>query len=259
MTSPVPDALLSAFVDGELPPLEAARVAEAISTNPALAQRVARLHKMKAALAGYDDGLPLPDMPQLPAHAMAAPPTFGRKLVAAAVVAAVLGVLVIGALPGAAPFSDSHAAHDGRDIATALMVQHDNWLQTPAQTVARDMVEQFAWMHPVTSASGLKLVHYQSYDEQMHLGFKGPNACRLSIFISTTDNGDAPLRLTLSETVQHARWQRQGYAFEMIARDMAPARFATVATGLQQGSKDHGADGALHIALLHSARLPCLL
>jgi anti-sigma factor RsiW len=258
MTAPAPEALLSAFVDGELPPHEAARVAEAIAASPALAQRAARLHQMKAALAGYGADLPLPDMPHLP-------PRSGRaisalrlgKLVALGSVAALCAVLILGVMPVSAPVSAPVAVLEPAAPALPALALHDDWLAAPPQAVTPDFPAEFGWMQAAARASGLQLVHQRADLGQTHLGFKGPNACRLSLLVSDTGGREQPLRLTLSDSVQYATWQRQGVTFEMVARDMATARFATVAAGLYQGSKDHGADGALHIALLQSARLPC--
>jgi len=255
MTAPVSEALLSAFVDGELHPDEAARVAQAIAAQPALAQRVARLHKIKAALAGYGEDLPLPEVTPMPAFTASRADVpragLGRKLMAAGAAAAFVVALVFAAVPFSRP--DSAAAP------LARLAQHDHWLAEQADTAVLDLPQAFGWVRSVTRASGLQLVHHSDNAQEVHFGFKGPNACRLSLFVSVSSGREEPLRLMLSETVQHAVWQRQGVTFEMIARDMAPARFATVATGLQQGSKDHGADATLYIALAQSARLPCLI
>ncbi len=258
MTAPAPEALLSAFVDGELPAHEAARVAEAIAASPVLAQRVARLHQMKAALAGYGADLPLPDMPHLPPRSVRVSPLRRGKLVAQGSVAALFAVLVFGVAPVSAPVSVPVAALETVAPAPALAL-HDGWLAAPPQALVLEFPAEFGWMQDATRASGLQLVHQSADPGQIHLGFKGPNACRLSLFVSEVSAPEHPLRLTVSDSVQYAIWQRNGLTFEMVARDMATARFVTVATGLHQGSKDHGADGALHIALVQSARLPCLI
>ncbi len=77
------------------------------------------------------------------------------------------------------------------------------------------------------------------------------------LLTDTSPDANGPLRQALTEQVQHAQWYIGTLAFDMIARDMAPVRFATVATALYHGSQDHAADEALQIAFLQAARLPC--
>lgn len=246
MKTRVFDRQINAFVDGELSPADAALVAEAIAADPVLAQRVLRLHRMKAALAAYGDDLPLPSTPE-PVRAYRRP----RRKLALCGAAAVAIFVLLGVVPTHTP--EPRATH------WPILAQHDLWLHGVTAAEAMLFPEGFAWMEAVISTSGLQLVHADIRPEATHLGFKGPNACRLSLFITPADKPEASLHLNLTESVQHAQWQVEGFAFEMIARDMAIARFATVATGLHQGSVAHGTVADLRIALLQSARLPCLV
>lgn len=251
MKGQVSDIHLNALVDGELSPAEAAWVTETVAADPDLARRVVRLRKMKAALADFGGDLPLPDMPQPPVPKPSLPrrPSWRQLALAASVAAA--GLLALVAWPSSVPQRSGDAP--------PRLAQHDQWLAATGETLALDLPRGFEWMSEVTGASGLQLVHRHRHDEAEHLGFKGPNACRLSLFVAQVDMPDEPLRLMLSESVQHAQWQMRGFAFEMIARDMAPARFATVATGLHRGSHELDDSSGLHVALLESARLPCLI
>lgn len=239
------DDQLNAFVDGELTPPQAARVAEALAADPVLAQKVARLHALKYALAGFAEELPLPQVapvkrPRRPVW---------RKRAALAAVSAML-VLTLGAVPRPAP--------EGGDGISPRLQDHDQWLEASASTAPAPMPDGFDWLLSVTEASQLQLVRHHVGAEGAHFGFRGPNACRLSLFISAAEGADRPLRLLLTDAVQHATWQAGGLSFEMIARDMAAARFASVATGLEQGSTERAAPSQLHIALVRSARLPCM-
>ncbi|NYS24612.1 hypothetical protein HUK65_06370 [Rhodobacteraceae bacterium 2376] len=248
MTGPVGDAQLNAFVDGELASAEAAQVAQAIAEDPALARRAAHLHQMKAALAGYGANLPLPDLPR-GKTAPAAPPR--RKAMRAMMAAALALVGLLGLT------SISSPPPEGADPGTPLLALHDQWLQQDGAAPGLALPDGYGWIAPVMQASGLQLVTVQQDARGTHLGFKGPNACRLSLRM-TPGQDATPLALTLAEDIQHAHWQAGGLAFEMLARDMALPRFATVATGLHQGSRALGGDAALRIALIESARLPCL-
>ncbi len=248
MKTPVSETRLNAFVDSELSPSEAALVAEAVAADPTLAKRVVRLHKIKAALAAFGDDLPVPELPQPAPHRRTAR---GRLVASGAIAATALLLLVSVSVPVSAP--EQGAADLPR------LAQHDLWLSTTTEAGSLELPRGFEWMGPVMRASGLQLVHSHSHDDIMHFGFKGANSCRLSLFVATSATRDTALQVTLSDQVQHAQWQTGRLAFEMIARDMAPARFATVATGLQQGSREHQAESKLRIALLESARLPCLI
>jgi len=240
---PVDD--LNAFVDGELTPPEAARVAEAVAADPALAQKVARLHALKAALAGFAEDRPLPQVAPVKR-----PRGLGwRKRVGLAAVAALVA-LTFGALPRAMPPADEGVS--------PRMHLHDQWLQDRAGVAPVAMPDAFDWLQSVTGASQLQLVHHRIDAEGAHFGFRGSNACRLSLFITAAEGADQPIRLLLTDAVQHATWQAGGLSFEMIARDMAPARFASVASGLEQGSAARAAPSPQHIALVQSARLPCM-
>lgn len=248
----VSDYRLNAFVDGELPAADAALVAEAVAADPALARRVLRLHQMKGALAGLGEERALPPMPPVPPV-----PTPGRvrrgrlPALSAAAALVALALLMLASAPVSAP---SEAAPE-----PPRLVQHDRWLAvSPADALALDLPDAWQWMAPIMQASRLQLVHLARLEAETHFGFKGPNACRVSLFVTQSDAPAQALSLTLSDAVQQAHWQVHGLTFQMVARDMAPARFATVATGLHEGSEAHAGTPEMRLALMQSARLPCL-
>ncbi len=244
MTTTITQCQLNAFVDGELPAAEAAQVAAAIAADPELAQSAARLHRIKAALGSACADLPLPATPQPARRGSFAPARLAACFGLAAMV-----LLLVASVPGSAPNLPV------REL--PRLAHHDQWLAHAGAQTELALPAGAEWMEPVMSASGLQLVHYEQGPERTHFGFKGPNACRLSLFVSAPDRIVASLQMALSDEIQHAHWHSGGYAFEMIARDMATARFATVAAGLQQGSRAHEDDAGLRVALLQSARLPC--
>jgi len=253
MSLQISDGDLNAFVDGELSPHEAVRVTLAIASDRAIAQRVARLHQMKAAIAGFADIATAPDIPQRKPRRHAAR-RIALALVGAAAALAMLG-LAAQILMQTAPGTANHTATN--TAAQTIMAHHDHWTAQPQGTATPDLPDDFHWLAPVMQSSGLQLVHLAMPEGALHLGFKGPNACRISLFVTATERADSGLRMDISERTQHAQWQTGALAFEMIARDMAPARFATVATGLHQNSRTHAADPAMQFALLQAARLPC--
>jgi hypothetical protein len=244
MKPEVSDLVLNAFVDGELPSAEAARIATMVASDPLIAQRVAHLHHMKAALSTMSDDLVLPAS-ELPIRGTKHTLRGARALAAVCV----LLLVVFWSAPVSGP------AQQGGNL--PFMAQHDHWVSHGAEGADVVLPESFDWLRPLMHASGLTLVHYAQAGNLQHFGFKGVNACRLSLFVTTQAGAVSPLQLSLTEKVQHAQWHLDTKAFEMIARDMAPARFATVATSLHRDSRDHAADEALEIALLQAARLPC--
>ena len=244
MSVGISEEQLNAFVDGELSPAEAAHVAAIIADDARIAHRVLRLHQMKAALAGFADTMPLPAIPV----ARAKRPSHLRSAAGLGAAAAFVIAMLI-PMPASGP---SAPVLDQGSIAW-----HDEWLTHASDAGVWSLPSGLDWVEPVMSTSRLQLVYVHRGEAMQHLGFKGPNACRLSLFVSESDQAQTPLRLTLAEDRQYAAWQTGGFAFEMVARDMAPARFATVATGLRDGSARHGADASLHIALAQTATLPC--
>ncbi|PZX39316.1 hypothetical protein LY56_02848 [Roseinatronobacter thiooxidans] len=243
MKPEVSDLVLNAFVDGELPSAEAARIATMVASDPLIAQRVAHLHHMKAALSTMSDDLVLPasELPIGTTHTLR-----GVRGLAAV---CVLLLVVFWSAPVSRP------AQQGGNL--PFMAQHDHWVLHGAESATVVLPESFDWLRPLMHASGFTLVHYAQAGNLQHFGFKGVNACRLSLFVTTQAGAVSPLQLSLTEKVQHAQWHLDTKAFEMIARDMAPARFATVATSLHRNSRDHAAYEAFQIALLQAARLPC--
>jgi len=247
MKPQVCDLLLNAFADGEVSSSEAARIAAVIATDPATAQRVAYLHQLKAALSAIPETIVLPEPSKPDAHVKA-------KGDLRTVRALVSGLVLLIALFWSAPVSGpSH-----QDPNLWLLAYHDQWaLNDGALNDAFVLPKALDWLHPPMQASGLQLVYSNQNGARQHLGFKGVNACRLSLFISQSAGPASALYLSLTPQVQHAHWQTGTTEFEMLARDMAPARFATIATSLHRESREHIADAAFQMALLQAARLPC--
>jgi len=244
MKPKVSDLVLNAFVDGELRPAEVARISAAIAGNPTIAQRVAHLHQIKAALSAMPDDL------VLPAQSLPKQDTkVNFRGVRALVAGCALLITVFWSAPVTGPVQ--------QDTALPLMVQHDHWVLQGEERTDVVLPTGFDWLRPLTHANGLQLVYHAQEGDLQHFGFKGVNACRLSLFVSAQAGSASPFHLSMTEQVQHAQWDIGTSAFETIARDMAPVRFATVATGLYRGSQEHAADEALQIALLQAARLPC--
>lgn len=250
---PVDDVELNAYVDGELPPAQAASLGRRAARDPDLALRIARLHRLKAAVAGTFDAaanrlarLPAPQPAARPARVRAR-----RRWQPAALAAAlVLGIAVGGAAmlrqPSPAP-----------DPAVAL---HDAWAGSDAQGTAEAPV----WLTSVIEATGLSLARVapvRSHDGPpgVHYAFVGTNECRLSLFEMPAAAGtDSLLTLLVQGNLRSARWQAGGNGYLVIARNMDGARFATIVAALKEATISRTAPEAERIALLQAARQRCL-
>lgn len=259
MDARITDEHLNAYVDGELAPKDAARVTLAITSDRTIAQRVVRLQQMKAAVAGLADADVLPNLPPLrarqkPGNTPDRRPDW-RIAVGLAGIAAILATLGL-----SIPNSDQalrETAAQTASTAPAFLTLHDQWVAQPDDTGSVALPDDFSWMAPVILSSNLQLVHQARAEGILHLGFKGPNACRISLFVSGVEGADDGVRMDISDRIQQATWQVASLGFEMIARDMAPARFATVAAGLHQSSRTLAAEPQMQFALLQAALLPC--
>ncbi len=245
MTQTLSNAALNGFVDGELTPREAAHVAELMAKDPSVARQVAHLHQLKAALSSMPDTVVPPEVRHLAARPDTPSTRPGRAAVG-------VGAMLV-ALLWSAPLSPPEPPNS----VVTFQKQHDIWSQQSAQIAQVALPAGFAWLTPVMQASGLTLMHHAHDGAVQHFGFKGVNDCRLSLFVTQATGPQSPLRLSLSDQVQHSEWHTGTAQFELIARDMAPARFATVATSLHRDSQAYRTDHQLHLALQQAARLPC--
>lgn len=248
MPEQISQDMLNAYVDGELPAAQAARISDALPYDRALAQRVAAIHRLKAAsVQAFDDITP----PPLPVPAT--PVRWGRKAVAAALA----GLVVLGGAlwtPPPAPIPDL-----AKLIETSPQQAHAVWLHAAIPGDRPAHPDGFDWIAGITRASGLELVHLSGWgSDGLHLGYLGSNACRLSLFIQPGAGANTTLDMHLDDQLQQARWVTSGLRFDLIAHDMDTARFATIATTAHQKSHDNLPANAAQIALINAARLPCL-
>ncbi|WFE74850.1 hypothetical protein [Roseinatronobacter sp. S2] len=239
---------LNAFVDGALPPAQAAAVIAAIAEDPNLARHVATLHRLKSAVTTLNADTPLPPLP--------APLDRRRPVWRGAIAAAILGAAIGGALWFGAP------QHTGPDAAVSAalspLATHQAWADTAHPQAQAQMPDDLEWLTPVMHATGLHLAYAGDWQNGLHLGYIGANACKLSLFIQPDDQPDTALDIHLDQHLQQASWTISGLHFSIVSLDMDTARFATIATTAHTKSRDHLPASAAQIALINAARLPCL-
>lgn len=249
---------LSAYVDGELDAAEAARVATLAARDPSVAQAIARLQSLRAAIAeSVPDSvqLPVPDRPR---------PVSPRRLPDLKHLAAAAGI-ALALLAGGYWFIDRASAPRAATELAAAVALHDRWLET-ALPPLRPKPASAAPAERLLAATGLRLVLKERVEIEkgllaLHSRFAGERGCRLSLFelaAPATDPADA-LDIRQEGTLHVARWQAGGTAFIVLARDMDPVRFAAIAGSLR-ASGPTLSKPALDdlIASLSTVRQPCL-
>lgn len=226
---------VNAYVDGELAPRDAARVARAVADDPELAATVAVLARLKAAAA---ESVRAPDL------ALPAPPPARRRLAVAA--AAILGLLGLAAvLWSAADRPDSSLAWLDRAEA-----DHIAWAAAPGGAQADGQAGALlaaqwklggAAVIPVLDAARLKLVLVRTISleegEALHLGYVGSRGCRVSLWVR-------PAPPTLSPDIAERDrdgasayvWRAGELAYALIASGMAADRLATLARAVHRAS-----------------------
>lgn len=248
MTVPDPKTL-SAYVDGELDPPEAARVARLIATDERVARDAARLFEMKEAVAALAPDVVLVHV------AAARPRNFLPHAVAAGLLALVLGGLLwaIGSMGGAG---------DRAALLAEAGLRHDAWLGAEdgePKPVAADP----GLFAPELGAAGLSLVKTEQDVEiagrrATHAGYAGTRGCRLSLFEMAAGES-LPDVLTLGKTDRHlwASWEIGSERFLAVARNMDETRFATIAGVLRSMTASRQPAGEDVVAQLDGARQPC--
>ena len=244
---------LSAYVDGELDPPEAARIARLVASDERVAREVAKLTEMKEAVAALS-----PDVVLVHVDAP------GRRRWNSLPVA--LAACLFAALLGGMIWLGWPAGGDGQAAQAAMLadagLRHDAWVgaagDDPAPVAAAPGV--FA---PELLAAGLSLAKVERQIEiagrpAAHAGDVGTRGCRLSLF----EMGDGEilpdvLMLGNAGTLQWATWRTGGARYLMVARHMDESRFATIGGVLRTMTESRGARSEDVIARLSEARQPC--
>lgn len=251
---------LSAYVDGELDAAEAACLAMLAARDPSVAQAIARLQSLRAAIAdsvAAPAQLPVPDMPR-PFSPRWLPDL--KRLAAAASLALAL-------LAGGYWFIDrARAPRAVTELAAAVAI-HDRWLEAAVPPL-RSKPASVAPADRLLAATGLRMVlkdrvELEDGTQAVHSRFVGERGCRLSLFVlaaaPATDPTTTALDIRQEGSLHVARWQAASAAFIVVARDMDPIRFAIIAGSLRAlgpSLSEPEINGL--VASLSTARQPCL-
>lgn len=242
---------LNAYVDGELEPDLAARVAAALARDRQAAAKVATLTRLRAAVRATAPAEAAP-----PFVLPRARPRAARLMpwAAALLVAAVLGAVMLGGdrlRPGASPLAAAIAAHQ-------------LWLaQSPPDAPARLGVELAgaeASSLPDLSLASLRLVHL-SLDPSgrrgggMLAGYVGPNGCRVGLWIAPADAAlPAEPAMRDRDGLAIRAWRGEHASYALLGRGIDAVRLDGIAALVARITRDEPGVPREQVAALAEAR-----
>lgn len=251
-------ATLNAYVDGELSPDAAAKVAAALVVDRDAAARVATLTRLRATLKAVEPG------EQAPAFTL--PRTTPRRArwapwAAAVLVAVFAGLAAIGPMrPHATPASLSNA-----------IAAHRLWLSQTSQERTQGASVALAGADvgnlPDLSLASLTLVHLSvdlsSRDGRGLLaGYVGPNGCRVGLWIAPFDD-TLPIQPTARDTdgVAIRAWRGQHASYALLGQGIDTVRLSGIAAMIARitgGERDIPPEQVAVLAEVRSARPACI-
>ncbi|KKN51731.1 hypothetical protein LCGC14_0619700 [marine sediment metagenome] len=254
------DEQVSAYVDGALDPQDAARMAEAIARDPALASHVAHYQALRAGVASLASDTVIIAIPER--YSGAGRPAWRPAVLAASAILIAAGAVWWLVLTG--PISDDIPAQiiiaESSDLAT-MIAHFDKWA-SGAQNVTTE--GPLIGIAAIVQANGLQQTSLERVTLPLGrkadaLGFVGPSNCHLGLYV-TAHAGDRPAGLAISDDghVLIAQWAGPHQQMTMVSRSMNATRFAILALALRNGTD---APNEIHPDLLSSlatARQPCL-
>jgi anti-sigma factor RsiW len=234
---------LNAYVDGELGVQERAEVAADIAARPDLAQGVAALTKMKAALATEDIAA------QSWSEVAPQRPAVSRSRIAARVAAALIIAVALGAT-----FAAWRGGERTAGWLDAPLAAHDAWVATGAPELpeggAGAMLVGLGTLGPdalIPDLSAAKLTNtgarfipaLDGRPPAMQLAYSGTRGCRVTLWITPLRDGvSAALRLDWRDPYRVYSWRAGDLAYALLSA-MDPARFEVVAEAARKTTIDH--------------------
>lgn len=220
--------MLNAYVDGELPHSDAARVARAAAQDPLIAAQIATLRELKAAIPETVPERKI-SLPQ-PSGLQHGPVSFA--IAACALLMVATGFIYLFLQPVAQNTSWSQA----------LYAEHEAWTFSPAaETAGLKLASGPANLLPLDlKAARLTFVGHQeisiSGNKVLQTGYEGTRGCRVSLFV-----------LPAGIKINHARfpssllvrtWEIGSQGFALMADGMARARFNGLSVAVEKALRD---------------------
>lgn len=236
--SPSPEQL-NAYVDGELPAAEMARVARAIADDRVIAERIALLSRLKAAVQEAAVG-------EVAGVAAPAPPITLKPPVLATGVA--LALFLIGSI--LVHFWPSSGNPSVLAQAWSLHTDWENNTGVPADPPSAGLLLAAlselgpSAVVPDLSAAKLTLRRATLYGDAggrrlLHAGYGGTRGCQVSLFVTeaagglptaVTDYGRGPK--------QAYGWRSRGLGYLVLVRGMDPARLELIADAVHRAVRE---------------------
>jgi len=217
---------LNGYVDGELGARAAAEVAALIARDPAMAARVATLHRLKAASASAVSRHPAPDSPA----ALRKRPGLRHRSWGFGAVAAAMATLIV-ALAGL--WRVQHPAEERMASVAPAFAAYRDWLGQPASP---ELASPAAGQAPDLSAAGLRLVFARGeWDEPgqdgVFFGYVGPHGCKLGLWAGplAAPLPAEPARLPPREAIEGFAWAFRDRAYVVAAKGMDRRRLQNLA------------------------------
>ena len=248
---------LNAYADGELLAAQAAGVARAVAEDPELADQVATLARLKAAVQEQGQA-PLPaEVAEVyrsapwPRKSTGRP---GRQISAVAgAVAAALAIVVIAAAI-LVPLGHETAQPPWRDLAVRL---HQTWAAAApgeaSEPTADNLLASLSQLGqaaqvPDLSAARLTVGYLRpissEYGRGLHVGYRGTRGCRVSLIILPAVKGLSGKPVALAgEGGQRYAWRVGGLGYALLASGMDPPHYAVVLQTVYEASRNYAPVG----------------
>lgn len=234
-----PEAL-NAYVDRELPPEQAAVVAELIAIRPNIAATVAALSKSRVVLADQlmSEADELTPLIELQAPRVRAWHAAGLVKVAAALLVALLGF-------GGWQWTTTLPSSNWQQMAASY---HADWQPATNGGTLKSVYGPPAILLKASLASGLAAAKLSLVHRAVHemedggwlgvMGYKGTRGCRITLMISDRDRfeveGNQSEIFVTSSGMQVQRWHTRGYWVLLANKGMPENRFAVIGAAMKK-------------------------
>ena len=228
---------LNAYVDGELDPAAAGRVAEAAGSDPAVASQIAALYRLK--------GIAPSAVPSPSGDAMTGVARPRRRAPLAAIGALAAALIVSAGLwsvqaPRKAPSLPPAAMQVARDL-------HEKWLKTgPPDTSAAKMLtalSDFGSMPsiPDLGGTGLTVGFVANTISRSHrilqVGYRGQHGCHLSMFVFHDIGFDRTPKEVAKGKILAYGWQARELGYLLFAEGMDRSRFDLIGREVEKTTR----------------------
>lgn len=227
---------LNGYVDGELDPDAAARVAAAVAADSGLAQEVARLTQLKWALGSHHEAAPADLLPDPPRRTW-------RPLLAASVA---LLILAGGAWTTYEHFHSSTMATPEVLLQAARL--HAHWIGEQPDPERPEAARLLAAVHgfghplllPDLSDNRLQMVSVNlsgEAQEILHIGYRGTRGCQVSL-LAFRDSRLPPELQQVSQGQNAAYLWRVGQiGYVLLADGMSEERMTVIAQAAEESTR----------------------